>query len=97
MNSLMLYPNHLKIQYFRSRLYTCRFRKPLSHPDVDEQLHWACRVPVTTPGGKQFWYSPLHRLAGWKLPAIPLGHFLAEEMVSIESQRTRMTVANPFH
>ena len=56
---------------------------PLPHPDVGEQQQCACRVPITTPGGEQFWYSPLHRLVVWKVPAAYWGGFLAEEMVSI--------------
>ena len=55
---------------------------------MGEHLQCACRVPVTTPGGEHFWYSPLHRSVVWKVPAAPWGGFLAEEMVSIQSHST---------
>lgn len=40
------------------------------------------RVPVGTPGGEVFWYSPLHRRAAWDVPPSTWGGSLAEEMVS---------------
>ena len=49
-----------------------------------------------TPGGEQFWYSPLHRLAMWEVPAAPWGGFLAEEMVSIWICSTSTIIAVPF-
>ena len=49
-----------------------------------------------TPGGEQFWYSPLRRLAMREAPAAPWGGFLAEEMVSIWSHSTWMIIPVPL-